>query len=160
MDWSQQMEDMMKSWMDTQQELWDSYFNGMQGVGKSQATQLWESTLNTGEELWKNFFQSQADWISTWVHNLETMEGVPKQVVDSAQQFQEMSEQWNKTQIGLLQNWFSMLKNFIPASPGDVWADFPKSMLNSWQDTTQMIMDAQIKWMSSWMGKVEKKQDE
>jgi hypothetical protein len=160
MDWSQQIEDMMKSWMDAQQGLWDSYFNGMQNVGKSQSAQIWESTISTGEELWKNFFKSQEDWISNWVQSLEAMDGVPKQVLDSAHRFQEMSQQWNKTQIGLIQNWFTMLKNFIPTSPGDVWSEFPKSMLNSWQDTTQMIMDAQMKWMNSWVGKTEETKDE
>jgi hypothetical protein len=160
MDWNQQAEDMMKTWMDTQQELWDNFFGAMQGLGKSQSARLWESTLSTGEELWKNFLKSQADWMASWVESLEGMESVPQQVVDSARQFQDMSNQWNKTQIGLIENWFAMMKNMVPVTPGDTWTDFPKYMLKSWQDTTQTIMDAQIEWMNSWMGKTGKAKDD
>ena len=35
----------MKSWNDTQKKAWDSYFETMQGLNKSQTTRAWESTL-------------------------------------------------------------------------------------------------------------------
>ena len=48
MDWSDQMQDMMKTWMNTQRRMWDSFFDTMQGSGQSQVSRVWEQTLMRG----------------------------------------------------------------------------------------------------------------
>jgi hypothetical protein len=160
MNWNQQVEDMMKTWTATQEKVWNDFFNTMQGMGKSQSTRMWESTLTVGEDMLKNMLKTQSEWMAAWVDGLGGMEGVPAQVVESARQFQEMAARWNKTQAELLSNWFGMLKKFAPARPSDAWTDMPQNMFKSWQDTTQSIMDAQARWMRSWMGKGGKPEDE
>ena len=88
------------------------------------------------------------------------MEGVPPQMIESANQFQEMAGRWNKTQAELIENWFGMMKKFAPSTPADSWMDMPQSMFKTWQDTTQSIMDAQTKWMNSWMEQTGKSDNE
>ena len=160
MDWNQQVEDMMKTWTATQEKAWDNFFNTVQGMSKSQSSRMWESTLGVGEDMFKNMFTMQTEWLSAWVNGLAGMEGVPAQAVESARQFQEMAARWNKTQAELLKNWFGMLKKFAPAHPTDAWAEMPQNMFTAWQDTTESIMDAQARWMHSWMGQAGKPKDE
>lgn len=160
MNWNTQFEDMMNNWTDTQKKVWDSYFETIQGLGKSQSTRMWESTLSMGENMLKDMFKTQMQGLTAWVEGLSKMEGVPPQMVESARQFQEMVERWNKTQSELLENWFVMMKKFAPSTPADSWTEMPQSMFKTWQETTQSIMDAQTKWMSSWMEQSGKSEDE
>ena len=159
MDWNQQFEEYMKTWTENQQKAWDSYFETMQGLGKSQSQRAWESTLSMGEKMLKDMLTSQNQWLASWVEGLSTMSGVPAQMVDSARQFQELSSQWNKTQTELIGNWFSMLKKFAPTSPVPGW-DMSQNMFKAWQDSTQSIFDAQMQWMQAWMGQAQKPKDE
>ena len=160
MNWNQQVEDMMKTWTDTQEKVWNDFFNSVQGMSKSQSARMWESTLGVGEDMLTNMFKMQSEWLAAWVNGLAGMEGVPAQAVESARQFQEMATRWNKTQADLLKNWFGMLKKFAPTRPTDAWTEMPQNMFKSWQDTTESIMDAQVNWMRSWMGQARKKEDE
>lgn len=160
MNWNQQVEEMMKTWTTTQEKTWKDFFDTMQGMGKSQSTRMWESTLSMGEEMLKNTLKTQSEWLAAWVDGLASMEGVPAPAVESARQFQEMAVRWNKTQAELLGNWFGMMKKFAPARPTDAWAEAPQNMVKTWQDTTQSIMDAQAKWMRSWMSQGKKPDDE
>lgn len=159
-DWNKQFEDMMKTWTDTQKKVWDSYFETMQGLNKSQSTRMWESTLTMGEDMFKDMFKTQMQGLTAWVDGLSKMEGVPEPMVESARQLEEMVGRWNKTQSELIANWFGMLKKFAPASPTDAWTDLPQSMFKTWQETTQGIMDAQSKWMSTWMEQTRNNVDE
>lgn len=160
MDWNQQFQESMKAWSETQQKAWNNFYSTMQGYGKAPSTRAWESTLEMGQNMLKDMLKTQSQWLASWVEGLAKMSGVPTQAVDSARQFQEMAARWNKTQADLLDNWFSMLKKFTPASPSEAWTAMPQNMLKSWQETTQGIMDAQMKWMQSWMGQAGKPKDE
>jgi len=151
MNWNTQFEDMMKTWTDTQKNVWDSYFDSIQGLGKSQSTRMWESTLSMGEDMLKDMLKTQTQGLTAWVDGLAKMENVPVQIFESARQFQEMAARWNKTQTELIENWFSMMKKFIPSTPTTDWMEMPQVMFKTWQETTQSIMDAQTKWMNSWM---------
>jgi hypothetical protein len=67
-----------------------------------------------------------------------------------------MTAQWNKTQVELLGNWFAFLRKMAPARPTDAWTELPQNMFKSWQETTNTIMDAQTKWMRTWMDQARK----
>jgi len=158
--WNTQFEDMMKAWTDTQKKVWDSYFDTMQGLNKSQSARMWESTLNMGEEMFKDMLKTQMQGLKAWVDGLSKMEGLPPQMVESAHQFQEMTSRWNKTQGELIENWFEMMKKFAPSTPADSWMEMPQAIFKTWQDSTQSIMDAQTKWMNSWMEQTRKSSNE
>ena len=160
MNWNTQFEDMMKAWTDTQKKVWDGYFDTMQGLNKSQSTRMWESTLSMGEDMLKDMLKTQSQGLAAWVDGLSKMEGVPAQTVESARQYQEMTNRWIKTQTELLENWFEMLKKFAPSAPTDSWTEMPQAMFKTWQESTQDIMDAQTKWMRSWMEQTGKKKNE
>jgi len=70
MSWTQQFEDMMKTWTDTQKSLWDNFFETMQGFGKSQSGRAWEKTVSFGEEGIRNMFKTQTEGLETWISGL------------------------------------------------------------------------------------------
>jgi len=159
MDWNTQFEDMMKAWTDTQKKVWDGYFETIQGLNKPASTRMWESTVSMGEDMFKDLLKTQLQGVTAWVDGLATMEGVPAQVVESARQFQEMTTRWNKTQTELIENWFGMMKKFTPSNPAEAWTEMPQAMFKPWQESFQTVMDAQVKWMNTWMQQA-KKSDE
>ena len=70
-----------------------------------------------------------------------------------------MTARWNKTQAELVENWFGMMKKFTPSNPAEAWTDMPQAMFKPWQEAVQNAMDAQMKWMNTWMEQA-KKSDE
>jgi len=159
MDWNTQFEDMMKAWTDTQKKMWDGYFETIQGLNKPASTRMWESTVSMGEDMFKDLLKTQLQGVTAWVDGLAKMESVPAQVVESARQFQEMTARWNKTQTELIENWFGMMKKFTPSNPAEAWTEMPQAMFKPWQESFQTVMDAQVKWMNTWMQQA-KKSDE
>jgi len=159
MDWNTQFEDMMKTWTDTQKKMWDGYFETIQGMNKPASTRMWEKTVSMGEDMFKDLLKTQLQGITAWVDGLAKMEGIPAQVLESARQFQEMTARWNKTQTELIENWFGMMKKFTPTNPAEAWAEMPQTMFKPWQEAFQTVMDAQVKWMNTWMQQA-KKNDE
>ena len=159
MDWNTQFEEMMKTWTDTQKKVWDGYFETIQGLNKPASTRMWEKTVSMGEDMFKDLLKTQLQGVTAWVDGLAKMEGVPAQVVESARQFQEMTARWNKTQTELIENWFGMMKKFTPSNPAEAWTEMPQAMFKPWQDAFETVMDAQMKWMNTWMQQA-KKSDE
>jgi len=159
MDWNTQFEHMMKTWTDTQKKMWDGYFETVQGMNKPASTRMWESTVSMGEDMFKDLLKTQLQGVTAWVDGLAKMDGVPAQVVESARQFQEMTARWNKTQTELIENWFGMMKKFTPSNPAEAWTEIPQTMFKPWQDAFETVMDAQMKWMNTWMQQA-KKSDE
>jgi len=158
MEWTQQFDDMMKSWTDAQQKAWGDFFDTMQGAGQSPGTKLWLQTLAVGEEMLKNTLRAQADFLTAWVDNLGTVPNMPAAALESAKQFQEMAARWSKTQEQLFENWFGMVRKLVTSLPAEpAWADAPQSMFKAWQASTQSIMEAQAEWMRAWMGAASKK---
>lgn len=151
MNWNSQFDTMMKSWMDTQKQVWDSYTNSIQGVNQSQYKHAWESTLSMGEEMLRNILNTQQQGLTAWVDGLAKTDNVPGPIVESARQFQDMVSRWNKIQAEMVEKWFSMLKKFPPSVPGSDWTGMPETVLKNWRETAQGMMDAQSKWMNSWM---------
>ena len=160
MDWSDQMQDMMKTWMGTQRRMWDSFFDTMQGASKSQYSRAWEQTLDVGEQALKNTFKAQADWMQAWVEGFESIEGVPESGVEYAKQFQEMASRWNESQQKLWVNWFEMLRNLDPERKSGGWESTVENMFKTWQDSTQKIMETQTEWMRSWAETAKKEETE
>lgn len=158
MDPTQQMEEMLKTWNDTQKKMWDTFFTTVQSAGGVPANLAWQQTLSMGEELFKNMLNTQSEWIAAWVEGLSGFDGVPAPALESAKQFRDMTRQWTKTQEQLLGNWFAMLKKLAPAQPADVLTSMPQELFKTWQSTTQTIMDTQMEWMRSWTKSARKSQ--
>jgi hypothetical protein len=160
MDWSDQMESMMKTWMNTQKSMWNGFFEAMQGAGKSQSSKMWEQTLNIGEQAMENIFKAQEDWMQAWVDGLNKIEGMPEAAVAYTRQFQEMAQHWSETQKKLWANWLGSLRSFDPDKKPGSWESGMDNLYKSWQDSTRKIMETQAEWMRTWTDTTKKEKAE
>lgn len=151
---AQPFEEMMKTWMDAQKKMWDSFLNAMPDAGKSEAAKAWEQLVTNGEQTLKTTFQGQSELIQAWVKSATTMEGTPTAFVESAKQFQETYTRWSEAQQQLWTNWFEMLKKFDPTKGMSAWPGMPANPYQIWQEETRKMLDRQFEWMRSWMGSV------
>jgi hypothetical protein len=151
MDWMKQSEAMFKTWTETQQKMWETFSENMTNFGKSPGEKMWKQTINAGEELVKNSLAAQAEWMKSWSENFKSLEGIPEQAAQAVDQFQEMTKSWAVTQENLWAAWFEMLKKLDPSQFTDTWFEMPKNPFQIWQDSTKMVMDAQMEWVNTWM---------
>jgi hypothetical protein len=150
MNWTEQAEEMMKSWTENQKKLWDSFFANAPDLGSLTGEKVWEQTVDAGETATKNNLAAQLDWLQMWVDQLDTMEGVPDQVKESAKQYQEMTKQWVTAQESMWANWFEMLKKFDPSQYTMNWSEVTQDPFKTWQESAKNIMDTQATWLQSW----------
>ncbi len=149
---TQPFEEMMKTWMDAQKKVWDSFLDAMPDSGKSEKAQAWEQLVTSGEQALKTTFQGQTEWVQAWVKSATAVEGAPTALVESAKQFQETYARWSEAQQQLWTNWFDMLRKFDPSKGMSVWPSTPTNPYQIWQEETRKMVDRQFEWMRSWMG--------
>jgi len=159
-EWTEQAEKMFKAWGEAQKSLMDKWVESVKSFSGVPDSDLWKKTIETWEETAKNTFSSQAEWTQGWIENLKSMEGLPDQASETMDRFQEMTGRWDKTQEALWDKWFEMLKSFDFAQPTETFTEAMKNPLNTWQQATKKVMDAQADWMKIWTGVSEKTKDE
>ena len=69
MDWSNQSQDMFKSWSETQKKMWESFNNSMSNFQGSPDQKMWEQTLATGQKAIETTLNAQTDWAKKWVES-------------------------------------------------------------------------------------------
>jgi gas vesicle protein len=149
MDWLKQSEEMIKMWSDTQQKMLSSWLGSMQSFTGQQSEGVWTKTLDAWEQAVNNMLETQAQWARLWAGSVTATKGAPKQAVDSANQFKEMTERWAQFQKELWQSWFATIRKFAPNADTQP----PQDAFKLWQDTLQKAMDSQLAWMRSWTTK-------
>ena len=76
--------------------------------------------------------ETQAQWARLWAGSVTATKGVPKQTIDSANQFKEMTERWAQFQKDLWKSWFETVRKFDPAKA--LKPQTPQAALKLWQD--------------------------
>jgi hypothetical protein len=151
MEWTKQSENLFKTWTDTQTKMWNDWIKLMQGVGKSQSSQIWEKTVEAWDESIKKTLDAQVEWTQRWA---ESCKGAPKEMADWAKQGQDMIQGWTETQKQLWGNWFHIVKKLDPAASGMNWGGGDgQKFLQGWQDAVQKGLDTQAEWVRLWSAK-------
>ena len=151
-DWIKQSQEMVNNWTTMQMNVWNTFFDSIDDMRKSPSEQLWDQTISAGQQAIKNTFDAQQKIMRNWVNYIKGIEGVPRQVVESAEQYQNMSEHWLETQRQLWANWIEMFKNFDFSKMTTTWgASGAADPMKVWQDSSQKIMEAQAEWMRAWI---------
>jgi hypothetical protein len=149
-DWTKQIEDMTKTWVDAQKKMWDNWLGSMQQVDKTQTAELWAKTVSTWEEAVKNTLNAQTEWTRVWVDSLKSFEGMPKEVNEWAQQALEMNKHWSETQQQLWDSWFALVKKIDSAKLSSDWNEEGQKLYKTWQEATQQMINTQMEWMRRW----------
>ena len=115
MNWATQSEEMLKSWTESQQKMWDSWMKMMTPTGaQSSMSDLWTQSVEAWEAAIKNAAGTQTEWMKMWLESLEDMPNVPDEVIKMAEQAVEMNRQWVANQEKL---WENLCLSFIKAKP-------------------------------------------
>ncbi len=150
MEWTKQAEETFKSWTGAQKKLWDDWLKAVQGLGKSQPTEVWEKTVESWQESVKNTLDAQIEWTRLWAESLTTAKGTPKEMVEWAQQGQDMIKRWAETQRQVWESWFEVVKKLQPSTLGGNWGLEGQKFFQVWQQAIQKAQDAQAEWVRLW----------
>ncbi len=151
MNWMEQTRDMMKEWMDSQQQMWKSFTEGVPPVTAPTDAVAWERILKTWESSFKNFIETQALWARMFVRNM--MSGIEGEQAEAfVKAIEESTKMWTDTQQALWENWSMMVRQMDPAKMSDVISsDSMGKMMESWREQMQKVMDMQTQWSKQMM---------
>jgi hypothetical protein len=150
MDWAKQTEEFFKTWTDIQRKMWDDWFKATQGLGKTQATDVWRKTVEAWEESLKKTLSAQMEWSRMWAESFSSVSGVPREMLDWARQGQDMMRRWSEAQMQLWEGWFGIVKKLDPSSLGGNWEREGQKVLQLWQEAVKNARDAQVEWGRIW----------
>lgn len=151
MEWTKQVEEMSKTWTDTQQKMWENWAEMAKSASTSQAQLSWETMLDTWQNALQQTLDAQSEGVRMWTNGITALPNVPQGTNEWSHTFQEMTSRWNDTQKQLWFNWFEMAKSFDPSKVATGEANFDnKQMMEFWQESAQTINKAQTDWMKMW----------
>lgn len=151
MNWATQSEEMLKSWTESQQQMWDTWMKMMTPAGtQTPMTELWQQSVETWESAVKNAADTQAEWMKMWLNSLEDMPNVPDDVVKMAEQAVEMNRQWIASQEQLWEGWFAAAKSMNPNSFVSSWEEEGQKAMHAWQDSANKMIEANKKLAETW----------
>lgn len=149
MNWYQQSQDMMKSWMDIQQQMMNAMTQS--ATTPNTPSDNWDQTLQSWENAFKNAMETQALLTRMWARNMTV--GLS---ADAAQAFtssiEQMSNTWSEMQSLMLSNWFKVLKSMNPSS----LEEQSTTAMKQWQESMQQMMQMQNEWAQKWSETVNK----
>lgn len=152
MDWTKQAEDMLKTWTNSQQAMWDSWLKTMQGFGTSSSTaDTWEKSIETWKESVKRALDAQTAWTQFWADSIASSPGATKQSTDWSKQLLDMTKRWTETQSQLWDSWFETIKKTDPSNMSQNWnTEEMQKIVQTWQEAAQRAMEAQMEWTRMW----------
>lgn len=153
MDWQNQFEAMTKAWAETQKKMWEQWTEAGAGLEQSPVAETWAKFVKTWEDSVKTTLEAQERWQQTWTEGLGKLEGAPQEVLELAQQAQEMSQRWSEAQKQLWERWFEAVKEANPAQVSGSWPQEGQKALQAWQEQVQKVFAAQAEWFRDWMEK-------
>ena len=151
MSWATQSEEMLKSWTESQQKMWDSWMKMMTPTGaQSSMSEMWKQSVEAWEAAVKNAAGTQTEWMKLWLESLEDMPNVPDEVIKMAEQAVEMNRQWVANQEKLWEGWFAAAKNMNPGGFAGSWEEESAKAMHAWQDSATKMMEANRKLAETW----------
>ncbi len=143
MDWTKQTQEMLKAWTETQTKMWDAWREGLQGTGRSAATDVWQKTLETWQKSVDDTFDAQAKLSKLWLDGLRSTRANPESMTEFSKQVEQMIQQMQQTQRRLWEGCFNALKGIDPRSSSGSWEEQAHQVFQHWQDIAQKAMEAQ-----------------
>ncbi len=160
MDWTKQANEMLKTFTNTQQKVWESWVSSMQLMTPPQSPEAWQKTVETWRATVKYALEQQLELTRLWAENvaassvsmpsmpaMPNLPGLPANAVEWTRQLLDMTRTWTDTQVRFSENWFEMLKKADPGALAQSWdmAQAQKIMA-TWQEAAQKAVEAQAQF--------------
>ncbi|HZJ02076.1 MAG TPA: hypothetical protein VFE20_00100 [Thermoleophilia bacterium] len=166
--WTEETLEIMQSWADTQQKLWDSWFEaaGQTGQGEAFAGRDWfaqwqnatRKSLETWEELARQTMESQMGWAGN--------EQFSKMMESDSEEARKLHETWmdqtstiltsfSEAQKKVWEAWIETATSMAGSETKSTewfktWQDMANESLGSWDDLIKRSMDSQKEWTRRW----------
>jgi hypothetical protein len=141
MDWLEQSQTMMKTWMDSQQKIWEGWGEAAKQATATpweQSLMLWEKNTRQMVDLQGKAFKSM---LAAMGGNLMADNPLGKQWLDNLEQ---MSQSLLKNQGQLWDNWYAMMRQMDPSR--NLTEANAHKMMEQWQGMMQQMMTMQAAW--------------
>lgn len=152
MDWTDQTDNILKTWADAQKRIWDQWSKMIQGVGGSQAAGFWDKTLETWQEFIKKTQDAQTEWFRVWSESYSPGRGASEEITEWAKRGQEMMKHWAQVQTQLWENWFPIMKELSSSIQENVWDRERQKLIKLFQEAAEKAMKSQAEWIRHWTG--------
>jgi len=169
MDWAEQSLEMMKSWTEMQQKLWQGWLDAASTVGKTETNPLadwiaqWQETstksIKAWEDLTAKMVETQAHWFASdalkgeWLGRDDDL----RKMADAwSEQTLAVMKAWTAAQQQLWDQWFSAAAGMARSSldPGNNWYEqwraAAKASMSAWEDLNAKTAAMQTDWFKGW----------
>lgn len=145
-DWSDQITEMQKKWVEQQQKLMKDWLESMKSAGGAPQAD-WRQAADVMEQQVNSALETQKRSLSSVAGNMESFESAPEELKQVVKQIEEGLERWTEVQRQMWKVWFDMLReaSATPKSPAD-------SMLENWENMVKQTMSVQEQWLSNFTG--------
>lgn len=153
-DWNTRASEMVKTWTESQQRMWDTWIVAMREMGNMQSgTEGWEKSVDMWHESVKGALNTQVTWTEFWADSIKSVSGSSAQVNTWADQTLDMTRQWTATQTEMWDNWFKTLKTSDPSTMMQSFnPDDMMKMVQAWQESARKMMESQMEMVRMMTG--------
>lgn len=146
-DWSDQIAEFQRSWVQQQQKLMTDWLESMKSAGGGASAPDWRQAADVMEQQVNSALDAQKRSLRAVAEKMESVEGAPNELNQAVKQLEDGIERWAEVQQEMWQVWFDMLREASPKpqSPGE-------TMMKSWEDMAKRTMSIQQQWLSSLTG--------
>ena len=147
MDESRPSANLIKMWVDTQQQLLTNWFDTMRGLGGTPSLATWRQTVEAWQKSVKETLDVQAEWTRNWTETLVSAKEIPEELRRQLLQGQEQMQRWIDTERQL---WFDILKDIKLAVEPGTGAQAGKNLVQVWQDAVSKMLSMQSSLARQW----------
>lgn len=149
MDWTQQMEQMTKQWMDAQKVFWNGWAENARRSAAAPTTLMWQQMLAAWQTSVRQMLDAQVEGIRLWTEGVAGS-GAPEHVQQWADQLYQMTKQWTSSQKQMWDGWFLVMEKLDPPGSTSVPGMDMQALIKQWQELGQQAMNDQQQWLKTW----------
>lgn len=135
------MNQMMKSWSNTQRQMIDQWLDMVEGASGPQAGQMWKQTLSVWESSVKRTMEAQNATMNSWMSQIQEVDGMPEEAKERVEEGKAIMKQWTETQGDLWEKWFETMRTMDPSAYESNWQEMAKHSVSVWRDYSEKIQN-------------------
>lgn len=143
-----QIEDMVGTWSDLQQQLWRGWLGALQLTPSGWWQQNYRAPLEICEQMVNLGLQAQSQYTRSCMKGLQPNKSVPEFVNQVGERMQAMTENWTEAQRQAWETWFKAAKQWDPTHPSMDWDVPTQNLFQSWQDAAEKTLEMQTSLFS------------
>ncbi len=147
-----QIENMVGTWSDLQEQLWRGWLDGLQLTPSGWWKQNYRIPLEICEEMVNFGLQAQSQYTRICTKGMQPNEAMPEFVNQVGERMQKTAEDWIEAQRQAWETWFKAAKQWDPTHPSIDWDVPAQNLFQSWQGAAEKTLKMQANMYSLFNG--------